>query len=92
MEGKLDYRYLGTLEALGALSTLSLCFQSVLGKVNEIAKHKASVEDADTQSKVRKSPFPHFYTLSCSLVFSESFWWSCQSVGALNPRCCLDKL
>ena len=50
MEGKLDYRYLGTLEALGALSTLSLCFQSVLGKVNEIAKHKASVEDADTQS------------------------------------------
>ncbi|XP_058442114.1 dynactin subunit 2 isoform X3 [Marmota monax] len=28
--------------------------KSVLGKVNEIAKHKASVEDADTQSKVRK--------------------------------------
>lgn len=27
--------------------------QSVLGKVNEIAKHKAVVQDADTQSKVR---------------------------------------
>lgn len=27
---------------------------SVLGKVNEIAKHKASVEDADTQSKVHQ--------------------------------------
>lgn len=27
--------------------------QSVLGKVNEIAKHKATVQDADTQSKVR---------------------------------------
>lgn len=27
--------------------------QSVLGKVNEIAKHKAIVQDADTQSKVR---------------------------------------
>lgn len=27
--------------------------QSVLGKVNEIAKHKAMVQDADTQSKVR---------------------------------------
>lgn len=26
--------------------------QSVLGKVNEIAKHKATVQDADTQSKV----------------------------------------
>lgn len=25
--------------------------------MNEIAKHKASVEDADTQSKVRKRPF-----------------------------------
>ncbi|XP_070794084.1 dynactin subunit 2 [Pituophis catenifer annectens] len=28
--------------------------QSVLGKVNEIAKHKATVEDADTQSKVHQ--------------------------------------
>ncbi|XP_058442115.1 dynactin subunit 2 isoform X4 [Marmota monax] len=28
--------------------------KSVLGKVNEIAKHKASVEDADTQSKVHQ--------------------------------------
>ena len=27
--------------------------QSVLAKVNEIAKHKATVQDADTQSKVR---------------------------------------
>lgn len=24
-----------------------------MGKVNEIAKHKATVQDADTQSKVR---------------------------------------
>ncbi|KAF5928332.1 hypothetical protein HPG69_014937 [Diceros bicornis minor] len=30
------------------------CLMSVLGKVNEIAKHKASVEDADTQSKVHQ--------------------------------------
>lgn len=33
-----------------------ICFplpQSVLAKVNEIAKHKAVVQDADTQSKVR---------------------------------------
>ncbi|POI18795.1 hypothetical protein CIB84_017461 [Bambusicola thoracicus] len=29
--------------------------QSVLGKVNEIAKHKAIVQDADTQSKVQKT-------------------------------------
>lgn len=36
-----------------------LCLQSVLGKVNEIAKHKAAVEDADTQSKVRATPLPH---------------------------------
>ncbi|XP_054859888.1 dynactin subunit 2 [Eublepharis macularius] len=28
--------------------------QSVLGKVNEIAKHKAAVEDADTQGKVHQ--------------------------------------
>ena len=27
--------------------------QSVLGKMNEIAKHKAAIEDADTQNKVR---------------------------------------
>lgn len=26
--------------------------QSVLGKMNEIAKHKAAIEDADTQNKV----------------------------------------
>ncbi|XP_017584176.1 PREDICTED: dynactin subunit 2, partial [Corvus brachyrhynchos] len=28
--------------------------QSVLGKVNEIAKHKATVQDADTQSKIHQ--------------------------------------
>lgn len=27
--------------------------QSVLGKMNEIAKHKAAVEDADSESKVK---------------------------------------
>lgn len=26
--------------------------QSVLGKMNEIAKHKTAIEDADTQNKV----------------------------------------
>lgn len=26
--------------------------QSVLGKMNEIAKHKAAIEDAETQNKV----------------------------------------
>lgn len=29
-----------------------LLFQSVLGKMNEIAKHKAAIEDAETQNKV----------------------------------------
>ncbi|XP_068828270.1 dynactin subunit 2 isoform X1 [Capricornis sumatraensis] len=55
-EGKLDYRQLVTLEDLDAftINLKNLCFQSVLGKVNEIAKHKASVEDADTQSKVHQ--------------------------------------
>ncbi|KAF3826085.1 hypothetical protein GH733_006199 [Mirounga leonina] len=38
----------------GCPINLEICFQSVLGKVNEIAKHKASVEDADTQSKVHQ--------------------------------------
>lgn len=52
------------------ISLKNLCLQSVLGKVNEIAKHKASVEDADTQSKVRKTSFPiylHFPASLCSL-------------------------
>lgn len=35
------------------VSLLLPSHQSVLGKVNEIAKHKATVQDADTQSKVR---------------------------------------
>ncbi|XP_048662483.1 dynactin subunit 2 isoform X11 [Marmota marmota marmota] len=39
---------------LAVLDQVEARLQSVLGKVNEIAKHKASVEDADTQSKVRK--------------------------------------
>lgn len=65
MEQHLGSKWPGTLEALGALSHLIPLFQSVLGKVNEIAKHKASVEDADTQSKVRK-PLPSLYPL-CSL-------------------------
>lgn len=57
--GILDYRQLVTLEGFDALTVdLKICFQSVLGKVNEIAKHKASVEDADTQSKVRKRSSP----------------------------------
>ncbi|VCX39146.1 unnamed protein product [Gulo gulo] len=52
-----------TVELLQAkVNTLDLAFldqvearlQSVLGKMNEIAKHKASVEDADTQSKVHQ--------------------------------------
>lgn len=29
-----------------------LHLQSVLGKMNEIAKHKAAIEDAETQNKV----------------------------------------
>lgn len=29
-----------------------LFVQSVLGKMNEIAKHKTAIEDADTQNKV----------------------------------------
>uniref|UniRef100_A0A8C0LDX0 Dynactin subunit 2 n=1 Tax=Canis lupus dingo TaxID=286419 RepID=A0A8C0LDX0_CANLU len=36
---------------LAVLDQVEARLQSVLGKVNEIAKHKASVEDADTQSK-----------------------------------------
>lgn len=31
---------------------LNFVLQSVLGKMNEIAKHKAAIEDADTESKV----------------------------------------
>ncbi|KAI4586635.1 hypothetical protein MJG53_004422 [Ovis ammon polii x Ovis aries] len=39
---------------LAVLDQVEARLQSVLGKVNEIAKHKASVEDADTQSKVHQ--------------------------------------
>lgn len=51
--------------------------QSVLGKVNEIAKHKATVQDADTQSKVGaggEAP------LKASLA-----WWG--TYGAPPPDC-----
>ncbi|XP_042551216.1 dynactin subunit 2-like [Dipodomys spectabilis] len=39
---------------LAVLDQVEARLQSVLGKVNEIAKHKASVEDTDTQSKVHQ--------------------------------------
>uniref|UniRef100_A0A2K5D3C7 Dynactin subunit 2 n=1 Tax=Aotus nancymaae TaxID=37293 RepID=A0A2K5D3C7_AOTNA len=39
---------------LAVLDQVEARLQSVLGKVNEIAKHKASVEDADMQSKVHQ--------------------------------------
>ncbi|KAL0611846.1 Dynactin subunit 2 [Plecturocebus cupreus] len=39
---------------LAVLDQVEARLQSVLGKVNEIAKHKTSVEDADTQSKVHQ--------------------------------------
>nr|XP_017536305.1 dynactin subunit 2 isoform X2 [Manis javanica] len=39
---------------LAVLDQVEARLQSVLGKVNEIAKHKTSVEDADTQSKVNQ--------------------------------------
>lgn len=32
--------------------SFAFCLQSVLGKMNEIAKHKAAIEDAETQNKV----------------------------------------
>uniref|UniRef100_A0A667X3G1 Dynactin 2 (p50) n=1 Tax=Myripristis murdjan TaxID=586833 RepID=A0A667X3G1_9TELE len=35
--------------------------QSVLGKMNEIAKHKAAIEDADTQNKVALMHFFFFF-------------------------------
>ncbi|GAB5573969.1 dynactin subunit 2 isoform X3 [Prionailurus iriomotensis] len=51
----LDLAVLDQVEArLQVLSGGQTGLQSVLGKVNEIAKHKASVEDADTQSKVHQ--------------------------------------
>ncbi|XP_043362512.1 dynactin subunit 2 isoform X5 [Dermochelys coriacea] len=43
---------------VAVLDQVEARLQSVLGKVNEIAKHKVAVEDADTQSKVRSQP-PH---------------------------------
>ncbi|KAL1774331.1 dynactin subunit 2 isoform X4 [Sigmodon hispidus] len=39
---------------LAVLDQVEAPLQSVLGMVNEIAKHKASLEDADTQSKVHQ--------------------------------------
>ncbi|XP_067170114.1 dynactin subunit 2 [Apteryx mantelli] len=39
---------------VAVLDQVEARLQSVLGKVNEIAKHKAAVEDADTQSKVHQ--------------------------------------
>ncbi|XP_075757900.1 dynactin subunit 2 [Pelodiscus sinensis] len=39
---------------LGVLDQVEARLQSVLGKVNEIAKHKVAVEDADAQSKVHQ--------------------------------------
>ncbi|KAJ8259439.1 hypothetical protein GJAV_G00169270 [Gymnothorax javanicus] len=37
---------------LATLDQVEVRLQSVLGKMNEIAKHKAAIEDAETQSKV----------------------------------------
>ncbi|XP_063283551.1 dynactin subunit 2 [Pelobates fuscus] len=54
---------MGTVEILQAkvnmldvasLDQVEARLQSVLGKMNEIAKHKAAVEDADTESKVHQ--------------------------------------
>lgn len=39
---------------VGSLDQVEARLQSVLGKMNEIAKHKAAVEDADTESKVHQ--------------------------------------
>ncbi|XP_058024503.1 dynactin subunit 2 [Ahaetulla prasina] len=39
---------------VATLDQVEARLQSVLGKVNEIAKHKSTVEDADTQSKVHQ--------------------------------------
>ncbi|XP_029863005.1 dynactin subunit 2-like isoform X2 [Aquila chrysaetos chrysaetos] len=39
---------------LAVLDQVEARLQSVLGKVNEIAKHKATVQDADTQSKIHQ--------------------------------------
>ncbi|XP_072263490.1 dynactin subunit 2 [Pyxicephalus adspersus] len=39
---------------VSSLDQVEARLQSVLGKMNEIAKHKAAVEDADTESKVHQ--------------------------------------
>ncbi|PIO30856.1 hypothetical protein AB205_0182200 [Aquarana catesbeiana] len=39
---------------VASLDQVEARLQSVLGKMNEIAKHKAAVEDADTESKVHQ--------------------------------------
>ncbi|XP_029893244.1 dynactin subunit 2-like isoform X1 [Aquila chrysaetos chrysaetos] len=39
---------------MAVLDQVEARLQSILGKVNEIAKHKATVQDADTQSKIHQ--------------------------------------
>ncbi|KAM6038693.1 dynactin subunit 2-like [Theristicus caerulescens] len=39
---------------VAVLDQVEARLQSVLGKVNEIAKHKATVQDADSQSKIKQ--------------------------------------
>uniref|UniRef100_A0A8V5GPW3 Uncharacterized protein n=1 Tax=Melopsittacus undulatus TaxID=13146 RepID=A0A8V5GPW3_MELUD len=39
---------------MAVLDQVEARLQSVLGKVNEVAKHKAAVQDADTQSKIHQ--------------------------------------
>lgn len=46
-------RDLGGHRWIWGLTSAPLPLQSVLGKVNEMAKHKAMAQDTDTQSKVR---------------------------------------
>uniref|UniRef100_A0A8C2GYA7 Dynactin 2 (p50) n=1 Tax=Cyprinus carpio TaxID=7962 RepID=A0A8C2GYA7_CYPCA len=59
-QGPLSAGVQGTMTCLNGAVTVSvvdaerlfLFLQSVLGKMNEIAKHKAAIEDAETQNKV----------------------------------------
>ncbi|XP_049675390.1 dynactin subunit 2-like [Accipiter gentilis] len=48
LQAKVNILDVAVLDEVGAR------LQSVLGKVNEIAKHKATVQDADTQSKIHQ--------------------------------------
>uniref|UniRef100_A0A672ZN13 Dynactin subunit 2 n=1 Tax=Sphaeramia orbicularis TaxID=375764 RepID=A0A672ZN13_9TELE len=63
----LSFLYQETIELLQArvsaldsttLDQVEARLQSVLGKMNEIAKHKAAIEDAETQNKVSNIHFP----------------------------------